>query len=57
MYVHRFNDIEIDFMVQGVYQPGEPEKLREKELTQRNHGKLRENDEDSGKIMSIAASS
>ena len=40
---------------QGVYQPGKPRKLRENELTQGNHGKLKENDEDSGKIMSIAA--
>ena len=39
-------------MIQGVYQPG---KLREKELTQGNHGKLRENYEDSEKIISVAA--
>ena len=38
--------------IQGVYQP---EKLKKNELTKGNHGKLRENDEDSGKIMSIAA--
>ena len=40
---------------QGVYQSGEPEKLREHELTQETLGKLKENDEDSGKIMSISA--
>ena len=27
----------------GIYQPGEPEKLRENELIQGNYGKLREN--------------
>ena len=30
-------------------------EIRENELTQGNHGKLRENDEDSRKIMSFAA--
>ena len=41
----------VPLVIQGVYQPG---KLRENELTQGNHGKLRENDKDSGKIMNIA---
>ena len=39
-----------DIKEQGVYQPGEPGKLRENELTQGNHGKLRVNDKDSEKI-------
>ena len=39
------------YINQGVYQPG---KLRKK-ITQGNHGKLIENDEDLGKIMSIPA--
>ena len=30
-------------------------EIRENKLTQGNYGKLRENDEDSGKIMSFAA--
>ena len=43
---------------QGVYQSGksgEPGKFRENELTQGNHEKLRDNDEDSGKTMRFAA--